>query len=397
MGELILGESVEHIIDHRGKTPKKLGGEFQQHGIPVASAMLVREGRLFLQEARKVSQLLYEKWMPIRLRRHDVLLTSEAPLGRVSLVPDDDPMVLGQRLFGLRGRRGVLHNRYLFYALQSEFVQNELRGRATGTTVLGIRQSELLKVRIPAPAYSKQQAIAGVLGALDDKIAVNDRIAAMVDTVAAELLEELLESSSEQLSRVSLGQIAEINRVKTTPTKGRYLRYIDISSVSVGVFEWPERIPWEKAPGRARRGVSPGDILWSTVRPNRRSHALLLDEDPELVASTGLVVLTPNGVGPGFLYEITRRMEFTRYLESVAEGSAYPAVRADRFAQALVLLPPQPRLARFEDKVMVLRTRAHSAWRENRTLATLRDTLLPKLMSGQLRVKDAERIVEDAV
>ncbi|KOV24941.1 hypothetical protein ADK60_23210 [Streptomyces sp. XY431] len=84
-------------------------------------------------------------------------------------------------------------------------------------------------------------------------------------------------------------------------------------------------------------------------------------------------------------------------MESVAEGSAYPAVRADRFASAPVLLPPKDVREEFERSAMNLRHRAHQAAVESRTLAVLRDTLLPQLMSGMLRVHDAEQIVEDAV
>src|SRR6266700_6126401 len=103
MSEIVLGDALEVIIDHRGKTPKKLGGDFVRMGVPVASALLVRNGCLNLEDARYVSPEMHKRWMPIPTRRHDVILTSEAPLGRVALVDSDQPLVLGQRLFGLRG------------------------------------------------------------------------------------------------------------------------------------------------------------------------------------------------------------------------------------------------------------------------------------------------------
>jgi type I restriction enzyme S subunit len=113
--------------------------------------------------------------------------------------------------------------------------------------------------------------------------------------------------------------------------------------------------------------------------------------------STGFAVLTPIKVGPAFLYEVTKRDAFVQYLESVAEGSAYPAVRAERFEQAVIPLPSPERLAEFEAIAMPLRRRAHSAEVESRTLAALRDELLPKLLSGEIRARDAEKVVEDVM
>lgn len=209
MPDLILGESLEVLIDHRGKTPRKLGGDFVRQGVPVASALLVKDGRLALGEARCVTEEMYGRWMSVSLKRHDVLLTSEAPLGRVALVPDDSPLVLGQRLFGLRGKAGVLDSRFLFYALQTDAVQSELRGRATGTTVAGIRQSELVRVRIPAPSYPEQVAIAAVLGALDEKIAVNDRI---VENSYELVQAQWTKSALGARNFVPVSQLAEVNK-----------------------------------------------------------------------------------------------------------------------------------------------------------------------------------------
>jgi type I restriction enzyme S subunit len=235
----------------------------------------------------------------------------------------------------------------------------------------------------------------GVLGALDDKIAVNERIATTVNALVSSLYEGALERGEARY--LPLGAIADVNKSATRPKADGTLRYVDIASVGVGSYEFPERTPWADAPGRARRKAAVGDTIWSTVRPNRRSHALVLDDDPELVFSTGLAVLSPTAVGPALLYEVTHTSEFQAYLESVAEGSAYPAVRADRFKQAPVSLPATDECEKFEAAAMQLRLRAHQAAVESRTLAALRDTLLPQLMSGKLRVRDAERIVEDAV
>ena len=97
----------------------------------------------------------------------DVLVTTEAPLGEVAIIRSDKPIALAQRIILLRAKSGLVDPVYLFYALQSDIGQAELKARASGTTVLGIKQSELRKVRIPVFPLPMQQRIAGILSAYD--------------------------------------------------------------------------------------------------------------------------------------------------------------------------------------------------------------------------------------
>jgi type I restriction enzyme S subunit len=123
----------------------------------------------------------------------------------------------------------------------------------------------------------------------------------------------------------------------------------------------------------------------------------VLHETEELIASTGLAVISPTPGRVAGVYESTRTKAFTKYLESIAEGSAYPAVRGERFLAA-----PIPRLAAevwedFESIALPMRQRACAAMRESQIIAATRDELLPLLMTGRIRVRDAEKVVEEAV
>lgn len=389
---LVLGDSLEVLIDHRGKTPKKLGSDFIQSGVPVASAILVKNGRLDLSAARYVDEPTFLRWMSVRTRKGDVILTSEAPLGRLARVESNEPLVLGQRLFGLRGRSDVLDSGFLYYALQTHIVRSDLIGRSTGTTVVGIRQSALRETVIPAPEIKAQQAIAEMLGSLDEKIAANEILISLVDGLAATLFEHLTKGAPS----APLSDIAAVNVLGVKPTVGT-LRYLDISSVGQGNYIYPDEVAWNDAPDRARRKITTGDTVWSTVRPNRRSHALIMDDDRLLVGSTGLAVLSPKPGRVAGLYESTRREAFVAYLEGVAEGSAYPAVRGERFLQAPVPLLENSEWHAFEAQALPLRRRAHAAASESRSLADLRDELLPLLMSGDVTVRAAEHSVAEVV
>ena len=193
-----LGELLDEVIDHRGKTPAKLGGEFTERGVPVISAIHLKRGGIAWDERyRFVSQEMYERWMAVPLRRGDVLLTSEAPLGSVAQVPTDDPLVLSQRLFALRGKTDVLDSSFLRYFLQSARGQDQLIRRSSGTTVTGIRQSELLQIEIPLPPVVEQCAAVRVLGAIDEAAEAASSQAASLRHLRTNLLTSLLSGAHE--------------------------------------------------------------------------------------------------------------------------------------------------------------------------------------------------------
>jgi type I restriction enzyme, S subunit len=252
--------------------------------------------------------------------------------------------------------------------------------------------------QVPLPAQGVQAAIADLLGALDAKIELNERVQDASHELAAALLAEILHAAESRgvLHPGQLRDVAAVNIHKVKPAEGR-LSYLEISAVRPGRAGEPAQMTWEEAPGRARRGAKDGDVLWSTVRPNRKSHCLVLSPPPDLVVSTGFAVLTPTSVGASFLYGITERPEFVDYLVSVAEGSAYPAVRGERFLEAPVVVPPRQMLDAYEAASMPLRRRAHAALRESRGLERLREVIMPPLLSGDLRVSAAEALVGEVV
>ena len=325
----------------------------------------------------------------------DLIFTCWGTIGQVGFVDNRSSYkryIVSNKQMKLTPDPLVANPLFLYYAFSNPPFVGQLQAISIGSSVPGFNLGQLRNLTLLLPPLMEQRAITEVLGALDDKIAVNDRILTTIDELVARLLDDIL-LCDKDVSYIALDNIAAVNQKKVIPQPGKHLRYIDISSVTQGDIAWPSLIPWEDAPGRARRKVLPGDTIWSTVRPGRKSFALILDEDSKIVVSTGFAVLTPTEVGPAFLYEITKREEFVQYLESVTEGSAYPAVRAERFGRAIIPLPSRSHLERFETISIELRRRAHSAQRESRTLAKLRDTLLPGLMSGEIRVRDVEKVV----
>jgi len=140
-----------------------------------------------------------------------------------------------------------------------------------------------------------------------------------------------------------------------------------------------------EAPSRARRKVQHGDTIWSCVRPNRRSFYYIHAPDENLLVSTGFAVLSPSQLTSNYIYYATTTQDFTDYLARNADGSAYPAVRADHFASAEMLVPTPEILEAFEALLSPMRDVIATNDRESKSLAALRDRLLPKLLSGEIQ------------
>lgn len=149
---LELKELVDDIIDYRGLTPEKLGGSWADDGLIALSALNVKAGELIrLDDSKRVSKTLYERWMRKQLQAHDILLTSEAPLGQVYFLVDSEQYVLSQRLFAVRANPAKVTPIYLYQYLRYPIGQGQLHVRATGSTVGGIRQALLKRVEVIVP------------------------------------------------------------------------------------------------------------------------------------------------------------------------------------------------------------------------------------------------------
>jgi type I restriction enzyme S subunit len=382
MREEELGNLLDVIIDHRGKTPKKLGGvDFTDAGVPVVSAIHIKNGRINWNERRRyVSQWMFEKWMPVRLRAGDVLLTSEAPLGEVAQVENDRDLVLSQRLFALRGKRGCLDSTYLRYFLQSGEGQQRLHNRASGTTVFGIRQAELVRVKVPVPPIQEQRRIAGVLRALDDVIDTNRRIAEDSTTLWRALVRNTVADASES---VPLSELADFVNGKN------FTR--DASGHGRPVIRTPE----------VRRGPEAGTV---------RSDAEAQDEntarkgDTLFVWSGSLTVgrwmweeglinqhvfkVLPKPDVPAWLVFALIEYQMPWFLSLAADKATTMGHIKREHLDAMVPVPSSPEVERLDAIVEPMWDEALQCGIAAQDLTRARDELLPLLLSGRVRVQD---------
>lgn len=189
-----------------------------------------------------------------------------------------------------------------------------------------------------------------------------------------------------------LGKLGDVATVNSQSIDKNYphhiIEYVDISSVGVGTLENTTQYKLSEAPSRARRLVEHGDVIWSGVRPNRKSYLFICNPIDNLIVSTGFVVLSPKQIPSSYLYAWVTTSMFVDYLTLNASGSAYPAVKAEHFEIADITLPSKSILEEFHLMIDPMQIKTHDNSLHIQTLTKTRDALLPKLMSGQLRVKE---------
>ena len=287
--------------------------------------------------------------------------------------------------------------KYLFDAVLKVQFQSFTQGAAQDN----LSQAKLLSIKFPVPELAVQMKIADTLSAYDDLIENNRRRIALLEEAARILYREwfvhlrfpghehvnINEGLPEGWERRILSDIAETNkesyRANELPDE---INYIDISSVAQGRVLSRTRVPASEAPGRARRKIRDGDIIWSNVRPNLRAHALMLEPDELDVVSTGFTVLTATKVSFTWLYMFVTTDNFVGHLANHATGAGYPAVRPDDFERAELQIPSRTLLDHFHEAAEPNFRLICKLDLQNQKLARARDLVLPRLMNGEVAV-----------
>lgn len=335
----------------------------------------------------------------------DLLLTSVGTLGSVYVVKSCDRFYFKDgNLTWFRNFR-ALDSQFLYYWLGSPQGKAELQKATIGSSQSAFTIVLLKGMEIELPPLPLQRRIGGILSAYDEMIENSQRRIRILEEMARVLYREwfvhfrfpghenhpLVPSSIGDIPQgwevKTLGDVAEVNRAqingRSAPDE---VHYIDISSVSPGQIDSITTYSFAEAPGRARRVVRHGDVLWSCVRPNRRSYAQVMHPNPDTIVSTGFAVLTAKKVPFTYLYFATTTDDFVAYLTNHATGAAYPAVTAKTFEKAVMLIPHTALLKMFGDTTISIAEQIHTFQSQIQNLRFTRDLLLPRLLSGQVEL-----------
>ncbi|BAC19138.1 type I restriction modification DNA specificity domain protein [Corynebacterium efficiens YS-314] len=376
-----LTDLLSFIVDNRGRTCPT-----SETGIPLIATNCVKDDELYpvFEKVRFVDETTYETWFRAHPEPGDILFVCKGSPGRTALVPDPVSFCIAQDMVALRVDPTVVNNRYLYYMLQSQKTRHQIENMHVGTMIPHFKKGDFPKLVLSVHAdLGEQQAIAEVLGALDDKIAANSACIRLIDEHLAAEYERTLQQGEVV---EELGVIAEFHNKRRIPLSAKQrderpgaVPYYGASGVfgyvNEAIFDEPLVLVGEDGSVINSDGTPVIQYIWGPSWVNNHAHAL-----------KGKLVSTE------LLYYAIRRSQ----VSTLVTGAVQPKINMGNLKRLQLALPaPESRTS--TEAIIAAEVAAKRAFTtENRTLVATRDALLPQLMSGNLRVKDAEKIVKDA-
>lgn len=409
-----------------------ISSDYVPVGVPVIRGENLSAGRWVSGEFVHVSPDKAEKLSANTAGPLDLVFTQRGAnhYRQVAIVPRDtvQRFVVSQSQMKVTVDKRKADPLFVYYVFRCPEQQEYLQRNAIQTGVPHTNLSILRKVPFRLPSLSTQMSIVQILGAIDDKIELNKRMNQTLEAMAraifkdwfvdfgpvrakaegrqppglapdiVALFPDALDDEDKPVgwAPVTLATFANLNPESwSAGTHPAQVEYADLSNTKWGRIEATQHFQWSDAPSRAQRVLRPGDTIVGTVRPGNGSYALV--SRGGLTGSTGFAVLRAkvNSARELVYLAATARDNIDR-LAHLADGAAYPAVRPDVVLATEVINVPLTVTEAFSNLVAPLLERMGHNDAESDTLAALRDLLLPKLMSGEIRIRDAEKAVKAA-
>jgi type I restriction enzyme S subunit len=415
--EYELGDIINGTIDYRGKTPERF-----ESGIPVLSAANVKKGKIKIDE-KFVSQEYYDKWTTRGyIKPGDILITTEAPVGEIAKVPNDQVYLISRRVFALQINEKLANETYVYYLLLTEGVLKYFEAISHGATAPRIYKDEVLKLKINLPDLPTQKQIASILSSYDDLIENNNQRIKLLENMAEEIYKEwfvrlrfpgykeanFLDKEGIQVTHGTKGAIPEgwqrkpldgFNSFSKSDSKlrkfkgeKRYLATADITDIKIS--NEGEIINWDNKPSRAQLKPEMHSVFFARMSNTYKvlnftdSNSKLIDE---LALTSGFLGLkAKNELCFAYLFSLIKGDNFHNYKDVYANGATQVSLTNEGLHMIRLIEPKIELIEKygaivnpFYDEINILMTK-------NKILQETRDLLLPRLISGKLSLEDLE-------
>ena len=382
---------LSEVVDNRGKTCPTA-----ETGIPLIATNCVRNELLYptYEKARFVSQETYDTWFRGHPQPGDIIFVNKATPGRVCLVPDPVDFCIAQDMVAVRANEKKVYPKFLFALLRSPAVQAQIEQMHVGTLIPHFKKGDFDKLMLPIPDRKVQEFIGDTYFTLSAKIELNGRMNETLERLAQGLFKAwFVDAAREGLPRgwreESIYAVASViygapfssSKFNTGRLGKPLIRIRDLADESPEVFT-PEEHP---------KGylVKAGDIVVG-MDGEFRAH-LWGGEEGWLNQRVCVFAPKPSFSAPFVLNSIVSLLAEVEATETATTVIHIGKNDIDRFK---IAVPDDRTLAKFNDATVPLYRKIVLNKRESRTLAALRDGLLPKLLSGEVRVAAGARLVE---
>ena len=414
----------EAIVDCEHKTAPT-----EALGIPSIRTTDIKNGHIDLQNANKVSQETYRAWTKrLEPRPGDLILSREAPVGEVGIVPEGTKVCLGQRTVLIRPDCEKVVPRYLLYLLLTREMKHEMTSRAEGSIVPHLNMSDIRDLEIPVlPPLGKQRCVAHILGTLDDKIELNrqmnetleamaqaifkswfvdfdpvrakmeGRMPAGMDAATATLFPSAFQDSP--LGKIPKGwEVGTLGGIAENVRRSVKTSEIDSDEFYIGLEHMPRRSialsEWQTADGLGsnKYRFRKGEILFGKLRPYFHKVGVAPIEG---VCSTDILVIQPiDSEWFAIVLGLVSSDEFIAYTNAYSAGTRMPRTNWKDMSKYEIVLPQVEVSQKYTEFIQPFIERIIENIHQSHTLSQIRDALLPKLLSGEIRVGDMDKKLE---
>jgi type I restriction enzyme S subunit len=364
-------------------------------------------GRYISRGERNISKKGYNSCSTQLVPAGTVLFSSRAPIGYIAIAKNE--------LCTNQGFKSVVPNEntdsmFLYYLLW--YNKERIESKGSGTTFKEVSGAVMRNIPVSVPELSKQRAIAATLSCLDDKIELNNKINANLEAQAQAIFkswfvdfepfrdDEFVDSGLGPIPKgwrvSSLGEICDSISIRHDFKKDKLI-FLNTGDVEDGVFFYHNYSDVQTMPGQAKKSIKKHDILYSEIRPINKHYAYVNFDADDYVVSTKLMVIRAKDVGSRRLYHYLTCEAIIRELQNEAESRSgtFPQIRFENISNLkMVLADPQTenKFCEFLNWVYGI---IDSNNEQTAALSTLRNTLLPKLMSGEIEVPIVEAIIQE--
>lgn len=349
-------------------------GDMKEDGIPVYEQQHAiynsRDFRYYIDEQK------FNEMKRFQVKKDDLIISCSGTVGKVSIIKDDDPKgIISQALLLLRADTNKVLPLYLKYFFSSREGYNAIVSRSSGSVQVNIaKRSVIEQIPLKLPQIKTQRKIVGVLSSIDEKIEVNERInnnlEQQVTTVFYNMFGKYEQNSN---THKPLSTIAKF-KYGTMPKKDKlgtghyhaFSGYQIVGTYPEVMFENPQLIIVARGVGGC------GDVKYTPANC--------------YLTNLSIAIITEKTMHDDYLYHYLR-LHDTKIMNT---GSAQPQITVSTLEKFEIPIPPEEEMIRFSDFVQPFKQQYRNNQDENKLLSKLRDTLLPKLMSGELDISDID-------
>ncbi|HDR6309119.1 TPA: restriction endonuclease subunit S [Bacillus cereus] len=369
-------------------------------------------------DLKYVTKVFHEKNKKSQVKKNDLLVARHGDNGKAVLYRSNEVANCLNVVIITPKVECILPD-FLELLFHSDFVKNQIKQAVVGSVQNVVNTKTIAKLKIPFLSIREQRNILNIIKNLNDKIVNNKSIIKNLEVFSQILFKrwfidfefpneqgqpykssggEMVESELGEIPKgwtvITIKDVCDANKGSLSKNDNwSYINYLDTSNITNNSIENIQFIDAtkDKIPSRAKRKIQPNDIVYSTVRPNQHHYGIIKEPTENMIASTGFTVLRSKGMYPSdLIYLWLTQREVTDNLQAIAEQStsAYPSIKADDILSMKILLPSKKELAVLAEKIEAQNKVIWNNQQENKKLSELRDTLLPKLLSGEIEIPD---------